>query len=218
MRPRAFLLVLAIVSLPAAAEGCYAVHAAGGSVSFEVRQVGAPFRGTFRRFGGEICLAQERGARIDVWLEPASVDTGLPEIDAALREKEFFEIARYPRITFTAKSVKAQGERQLVRGALEIKGRRRDTEVAFSLRRNGGDSVVSGSLTLNRLDHGIGTGEWSDTRWLGEDVKVDFSAKLAVGRNPSLPASHGASSPAPPQIARNGSSPWRMLAPFPRSA
>lgn len=199
MTLRAFLLAFAIVSSPAAAEECYLVRAAGGSVSFEVRQAGAPFRGAFRRFGGEICLARDRVARIDVWLEPASVDTGLPELDAALKEKEFFETGRYPRIAFTGKSAEARGERQIARGTLEINGRRRDMEVAFSLRRNGGGLVVSGSLTLNRLDYGIGTGEWSDTRWLAAEVKVDFSAKLAAVRNPASPATRGASSSVPPR-------------------
>ena len=155
-------------------------------MSFEVRQAGAPFRGAFRRFGGEICLARERVARIDVWIEPASVDTGLPELDAALKEKEFFETARYPRITFAGKSAEARGERQVARGTLEIKGRRRDMEIAFSLRRNGAGLVVSGSLALDRLSYGIGTGEWSDTRWLGAEVKVDFSAKLAAVGNSGL--------------------------------
>ena len=193
MKPRALLLILAFVSSPAAAEECYAVRAADGNVSFEVRQAGAPFHGAFRRFGGEICLAQDHAARIDVWLEPASVDTGLPEIDAALKEKEFFETGRYPRITFTGKSDEGRGERQVARGTLEIKGRRRDTKVAFSLRRDDGAPAISGLLTLNRLDYGIGTGEWSDTRWLAAEVKVNFSAKLAAARNPASSSARGAS-------------------------
>jgi len=187
MKPRALLLLLAfaLVSSSAASEECYSVGAAGGSVSFELRQAGAPFRGAFRRFGGAICLAQDRMARIDVWLEPASVDAGLPEIDAALKEKEFFETARYPRITFTGNSGEARGEQQTARGTLEIKGRRREMQVTFSLRRNEGGPVVSGSLTLNRLDYGIGTGEWSDTKWLGAEVKVDFNVKLAAVKAPN---------------------------------
>lgn len=185
MKPHAFAAVLAFASSPALAEDCYAVRPAGGSMSFEVRQAGAPFRGAFRRFGGEICLAQDQVTRIEVWLEPASVDTGLPEIDAALKEKEFFETARFPRVAFTGKSAEARGEQQTARGVLEIKGRRRDIQVTFSLRRDGGGPVVSGSLTLNRLDYGIGTGEWSDTRWLGAEVKVDFSTKLAAVKNPA---------------------------------
>lgn len=188
MKPGALLGVLAMASSPALAQECYAVRPAGDSVSFEVRQAGTPFRGAFRRFGGEICLARDQVTRIDVWLEPASVDTGLPELDAALKEKEFFEIARYPRIVFSGKSTEVRGERQLARGTLEIKGRRRDVEVALGLRRDGPSPVISGSLALNRLDYGIGTGEWSDTRWLGAEVKVDFRAKLAAVGNPASPA------------------------------
>jgi polyisoprenoid-binding protein YceI len=110
--------------MPAAAE-CYAVNPASGSVSFELKQAGSPFRGTFRRFGGELCLGDARGSRIEVWLEPASVDTGLPEIDAALREKEFFAVTEFPRIAFASDSVEERADGQHVRGTLDIKGRRR---------------------------------------------------------------------------------------------
>lgn len=184
MKPHVLAAVLAFASSPALAEDCYAVRSAGGSVSFEIRQAGAPFRGAFRRFGGDICLAGDRLTRIDVWLEPASVDTGLPEVDTALRDREFFETARYPRISYTGASADAGAARQLARGTLEIKGRRREVEVALSLRRDGGGPVVRGSFNLNRLDYGIGTGEWSDTKWLGAEVKVDFNVRLAAVKAP----------------------------------
>ena len=175
---RAHALVLAIVSLPASAQ-CYSVDAARGSVSFELRQAGSPFRGEFRRFGGEVCLEQGRVARIDVWLEPKSVQTGLPEIDAALAEKEFFAVAEHPRIAFASKSTVARGESQLARGTLEVKGTRREVEVVFTLRETGGTPTVVGLLSLDRLDYGIGTGEWSDRRWLGTEVNVAFRAVLS---------------------------------------
>jgi polyisoprenoid-binding protein YceI len=175
-----FLVVLLVsAALPAAADECYSVDAAGGSVAFELRQAGSPFRGAFRRFGGELCVVQRRVARIDVWLEPASVETGLPEIDAALKAREFFDIGNYPRIAFASESVQARGDRQVARGALDIKGKRRNADVPFRLGESGGKPVVSGSFTLDRLDYGIGTGEWSDTRWLGSEVKIDFSATLS---------------------------------------
>jgi polyisoprenoid-binding protein YceI len=177
---RRFLVVLLVsAALPAAADECYSVEPAGGSVSFELRQAGSPFRGAFRRFGGELCIAQSQVARIDVWLEPASVETGLPEIDAALKAKEFFDVGNYPRLAFASESVQARGDRQLARGVLDIKGKRRNAEVPFRLGESGGKTVVSGSFTLDRLDYGIGSGEWSDTRWLGAEVKIDFNASLS---------------------------------------
>lgn len=57
--------------------------------------------------------------------------------------------------------------------------KRRAADVPFRLSDSGGKPAVSGSFMLDRLDYGIGTGEWSDTRWLGAEVKVDFSVSLS---------------------------------------
>jgi polyisoprenoid-binding protein YceI len=167
------ILVLGCGAHAALADECYAVDPARGSVKFELRQAGAPFRGAFRRFGGELCLTQERVTRIAVWLEPASVDTGLPEIDAALKDREFFDVRSHPRIAFTG-----AGERGVARGTLEIRDRRRDVGIPFQLAGHGAIRTVSGSLTIDRLAYDVGTGEWSDTRWLGAEVRVEFSAGL----------------------------------------
>jgi polyisoprenoid-binding protein YceI len=175
---RALVLVLVLFAASrAAAEDCYSVGS--GGVSFEVKQAGAPFRGTFRRFGGTLCLAQERVVRIDVWLEPTSVTTELPEIDAALKDKEFFDVAAFPRITFASQAVDVRDDRQLARGTLAIKGKRRQVEVPFRVRAGGELPSVAGAIMLNRLDYDIGTGEWADTRWLAADVKIEFTAVLS---------------------------------------
>lgn len=176
---RSLMLLLLVIALPAGAQDCYTVDAGAGRVDFEVKQAGAPFRGHFRRFGGEVCLQGERIVRIDVWLEPASVETGLPEIDAALREREFFDVAAFSRLRFTSEAVEARGGTLLARGALEIKGRRREVQVPFTLQAAGGRLAVAGAIALNRLDFAVGTGEWADTRWLAAEVKVGFSAPLA---------------------------------------
>jgi polyisoprenoid-binding protein YceI len=175
---RAVVLLAASAWLPASAEECYRADDHNGSVSFEVKQAGAPFHGKFRRFGGEVCLLQGRATRIDVWLDPATVEAGLPEIDAALKDTDFFAVDRYPRVTYTSQSVEARGSTQLAHGVLEIKGKRHNLDVPFSMQREGDNPIVSGTLTLNRLAYGIGIGEWSNTKWLGGEVYVQFRATL----------------------------------------
>lgn len=177
MRRAAAFALLAVV-LPARAADCYGVDGARGSVTYEVRQAGAPFRGAFHRFGGKICLAGENVTQVDVWLDPASVDSGLPEIDAALKDKDFFAVSQYPRAAYSSDSVQARAGGQLVRGVLQLKGKSRDLDVAITLQRAAGGLAISGSATLNRLDYGIGTGEWSNTQWLGGEVKLDFNVML----------------------------------------
>jgi len=178
MMLRAPMLLLALAASTASVAECYTVDSAKGGVSYEVQQAGSPFRGTFRRFGGEICVDGGQVASIEVWLEPSSVDSGLPEIDAALREKDFFDVKKFPRALFTSRSIRARADEEVAHGTLEMKGKRRDFDVSFKLQRDAGGAKVSGSLKLNRLDYGIGTGEWANTEWLSGEVKVDFRAAL----------------------------------------
>jgi cytochrome b561 len=177
---RAVVLLATSAWLPASAEECYRADDHNGSVSFEVKQAGAPFRGKFRRFGGEVCLLEGRATRIDVSLDPATVEAGLPEIDAALKGTDFFGVDRYPRVTYTSQSVEARGSTQLAHGVLEIKGKRHNLDVPFSMQREGDNPIVSGTLTLNRLEYGIGIGEWSNAKWLSGEVNVEFRAMLSA--------------------------------------
>lgn len=176
---RSILLLAAAWASPAIADQCYSVEGAQGSLTYEVRQAGSPFRGVFRRFGGEICLAADRATRIEVWLDPTSVDSGLPEIDAALQGEEFFSVRRYPRVAYSSRSIEPLGNSQLARGTLQMKGKRHDLDVPFSLQHDAGKPVVAGALKINRLDYDIGTGEWSNTNWLGSEVKLEFRATLS---------------------------------------
>ena len=178
MMIRGIVLLFAVASLPAHAEDCRAVDPSRGSVSFEVKQAGSPFQGQFRSFGGEVCLSGMRATRVDVWLDPASVDAGLPEIDAALKRGDFFAVERYPRVTYASRSIASGDQAQIAHGVLKLKGKSRALDVPLSLRREDGHVVVSGVLTLNRLEYDIGTGEWSNTKWLGGEVRVKFTVAL----------------------------------------
>jgi polyisoprenoid-binding protein YceI len=48
------------------------------------------------------------------------------------------------------------------------------------MQREGDNPIVSGTLTLNRLEYGIGIGEWSNTKWLSGEVNVQFRAMLSA--------------------------------------
>lgn len=175
----ALAAIAASVALPAGAQECYRVDPSAGRVSYEVKQAGSPFRGSFRRFGGEICVSAGRATRIDVWLEPASVESGLPEVDAALKGRDFFAATQYPRVTYTSERADMRGDTQLAHGTLQMKGKRRGFDVAFQLQPQGAGYLVSGTLTLRRLDFGVGIGEWTNTDWLSDEVRVDFRAPLS---------------------------------------
>lgn len=172
------LLVLLAPPTLAAAQ-CYSVDEAHGRVGFEVDQAGSPFGGTFHRFGGELCLNDDVVTRVDVHLEPGSVDTGLPALDAALLGEEFFAVADHPLARFVSERIDRDGEHLVAHGTLSLKGVSRPMDVAFTLARATDGYTVSGSLVFERLDFRVGTGEWANTEWLGGSVRVTFRARLA---------------------------------------
>lgn len=173
------LLILCAESAPGA-EACYPVQAEGGQVRFAVDQDKAPFTGNFDRYGGQVCFDDGAVDRIDAWLEPASVDTGLPEVDDALRGPLFFESDRYPRITFVSNEIRPQETEGIwiAAGTVSVKDRDYALEVPFTLRRDESAQRVSGDIDVERLRYGIGTGEWSNTEWLGGMVTLHYDVPL----------------------------------------
>ncbi|HTN94847.1 MAG TPA: YceI family protein [Gallionella sp.] len=172
-------VTIAACSSAYAAEECYTADAADGTVTFRAMQRGAPYTGSFLRFAGEACFVKDRLTRIDATLDPSSVDTGLPELDAGLKGVDFFDVREFPSVSFASTSVQPQGNAQLTRGTLEIKGNRREVQVLLHTRRQGDKMSLSGSFTLDRLQYGIGTGDWTNTKWLGAEVQVDIDATLS---------------------------------------
>lgn len=173
------LIMIAASSAAFAAEECYTAGAADGEVTFRVLQRGAPYTGNFLRFEGELCFAQGHLTRINATLDPSSVDTGLPELDAGLKGPDFFDVREFPRVTFASTSVQPQGDAQLARGTLEIKGNRREVEVLLHSQQQGDKRSISGSFTLDRLQYGIGMGDWTNTKWLGAEVRLNIKATLS---------------------------------------
>lgn len=185
MKPNAALACLATI-LPAwayAADGgaCLEVTQEDGEVHFEIEQAGSAFGGTFLAFGGTVCRDGDSITAVSAWIDPGSVDTGLPELDTALKSGEFFAVEAHPRATFESDRVEASGDKFVAHGALEVKGISKPVDVPFQLARQGDAYHVSGRFEINRLDFGIGTGEWADTTWIGNVTTVTFAGELHLG-------------------------------------
>jgi len=66
------------------------------------------------------------------------------------------------------------------RGKLTIRGIARDVPVTFGFKpaADGRSATLSGRASVRRLDFGIGQGEWQDTKWLGDEVRIRFELTL----------------------------------------
>ncbi|MGR9054114.1 MAG: YceI family protein [Gammaproteobacteria bacterium] len=72
--------------------------------SFEINHLGFSLqRGRFDRTTGKITLDPDAGkGSINIVIETASINTGLPELEEHLRGEDFLDAARFTNITFTS--------------------------------------------------------------------------------------------------------------------
>ena len=174
-------ILMAACTAVAGAE-CWRPEPAPSKVVFVASQAGAPFEGAFRKFSGCICLdpANLEAGNIDITIDTAAVDTGIPEFDDALRGADFFDTARWPTAHFASTGIKSMGVgKYSVRGRFTLRDITREIEVPFSMApAQGGGMQLTGETVIKRLDYDIGLGEWRDTRWVGDDVVLRFDVAL----------------------------------------
>lgn len=167
-------VLLILLASSAVAGDCRPIDLAQSTVGFAVEQGDSLIEGRFGNFGGEVCMDADRVTRIDMWLAPASITTGMPEADAALQGEDFFAVDEYARATYHSDSIAARDGGYRVTGALRIRNVERVQAVPFELHRQDGMLRLQGEFMLNRLDFDVGTGELKDTFGVADEVMVRF--------------------------------------------
>ena len=101
------------------------------------------------------------------------------DVNRAIRGPEWFDFARFPQAEFHADDIRrvAPG-RYLARGVLSLKGMKKDLEVPFTWQESANAATMEGELNVERLQFGIGTGEWADGKTIGLGVRVKFNVRL----------------------------------------
>ena len=112
IRLTSITLVFFAVSSAAVANETYKFDQSRSVIGFAVHQFLGTTHGKFMKFDGKIDIDREQPekssvvARIDV----RSIDTGIVKRDNHLRSSEFFNVEKFPEITFKSRSVKRTGQ------------------------------------------------------------------------------------------------------------
>jgi len=119
-------------------------------------------RGRFKSFSG-VVHTDERNpdrSRVEVTIEAASIDTGVPDRDAHLRSADFLDVENYPAIVFRSTRVdgahQKENDRFQIAGELEIRGKRMP-------------------VTLEATFEGLGQDPWGKQR-------AGFAARAEIDR------------------------------------
>ena len=170
----------------------YKIDKAHSEAVFQVRHLVTRVRGRFTDFEGSVQLNETtpEQSTVNFTVQTTSIDTAEGARDTHLRSADFFEVDKFPTLTFTSKKVTKSGSDAFdVVGDLTIHGVTKEITLPVTLLGKakdpwGNDRVgFESEITLNRKDYGL---NWNAALevggfLVGDDVKVSLSIQ-AIGQ------------------------------------
>ncbi len=148
--------------------GVYNFDKAHSFIGFKVRHMGLiEVPGFFRDFTGEVNFDSSDVSKSSVTFKAmtTSVDTGVAGRDKHLRTADFFEVEKYPEMTFKSTKVEKKGKGWVVTGDLTMKGVTKSVTIPFQIvgwlpasERAGMKMGIAGETMINRRDFGVNWG------------------------------------------------------------
>jgi polyisoprenoid-binding protein YceI len=162
------------------------------SAQFAVRHLGiSTVRGAFTKVGGVVVDSPDLSkASVNVTIDASSIDTRVQRRDDDLRSDHFFDVAKYPTITFQSKRVESAGTGKLkVTGDLTMHGVTKEVVLdvdgptpPMKDPRGTSHRGLSATTTLSRADFGINF----DAGMVGDQVAIQLDVEL-VDKAPGGP-------------------------------
>jgi polyisoprenoid-binding protein YceI len=184
------LLAIVVFSGLALAADEYKIDPNHSSVNFAVTHLMvSTVNGRFNTFEGKILFDDKDVAKssVSVTIKTTSINTDNTSRDNDLRSGGFFDVEKFPEITFQSKSVEKKGNDYVAHGTLTIKGVAKDVDLPFELKgpadagKMGKVMGAHASLTVNRQDFGVSKGGGM----VGNDVKIDLNIEAHMAPAPA---------------------------------
>ena len=180
------------LSLPAAAATtAWQIDPQHSSAQFAVRHLGlSTVRGAFSKLSGTMQLDDQDVTKstIEVSIDVNTVDTREPDRDKELRSEHFFDVARFPTMTFKSKKVEQVAPGKLrVTGDLTMHGRTREVVLDVDgltapAKDPWGNQRIAASATtkINRQDYGVKWNAKLDNGGavVGDDVNITIDVEM----------------------------------------
>lgn len=188
---KTLLALVAVASLSSSAQAAgYDIDQTHTNIGFSVRHaMVSTVKGQFKGFKGTVEFDEKKpeATKVDIEIDAASIDTNNEKRDGHLKTPDFFDVAKFPKLTFKSKSAKKDGDKVLVTGELEMHGIKKDVTLTVSdispeVKNPYGMLLRGATVTgkLNRKEFGL---NWNAAIEAGgvmvsEDVALSFDVEL----------------------------------------
>ena len=181
----------AVFTSHSAQAATYALDADHTTVGFKIRHLFSYVQGTFNEFEGSFDYVP---GQPDQWqaqavIQASSIDTRVEKRDTHLRSKDFFDVERYPAITFASATVTdATDASATLHGLLTIHGVQEPVVLDLAIHGEGKDpwgnmrSGFTATTRINRKDFGLTWNQALESGQLlvGEDVDITLEVEGLV--------------------------------------
>ncbi len=183
----ALILTWVLVAAPVeAATTKFELDAAHSNIGFSIPIAGglSHVRGKFTDFTATIVYDDKDITKSSVRavIKAASIDTGIERRDAHLRNPDFFEVEKYPEITFESKRIEKKGKGFIAHGAFTMHGVTKEIALPFTINgikrddKTGKTTLgVTARTTINRKDFGINFARPDNPDFLGDMVEIELN-------------------------------------------
>ncbi len=156
-------------------EDGWAIIPSESKLMFTTTMYETEFTGILQDFSGDIVFNPDdltsASAKIRIGMD--NVTTGDSDRDVNIIGPDWFDAAGYPDAKFeTIKFEQAEGNNYVAIGNITIRGVTLPLSLPFTLDIAGDRAHMKGRAALNRLDFGMGKGEWEDPKSVGHEVVI----------------------------------------------
>jgi polyisoprenoid-binding protein YceI len=130
-------------------------------IEFVGAKVTRDHQGKFNAFDGSIEYAGGQPQRISFDIDLNSIETDTEKLTGHLKSPDFFDVAKYPKATFTSTSIgpapagSPAGTTHILRGTLDLHGTKKDVEIPVITQQTADGVHAKSEFTINRHDWGI---------------------------------------------------------------
>jgi polyisoprenoid-binding protein YceI len=179
------LLAVSFISQVRAADE-YKIDPAHTSLTFSVRHMGiSNVKGHFDDFTGTVVMDAGAVKEIKGTVKVKSVNTGVEKRDTHLKTADFFDVEKFPEMTFTTKSSKTEDNHTVFVANFTLRGVTKEVTVPIKVSGPAKDPEgktrigLQANASLNRKDYGIkfNAALESGAALVGEEVTIEINAE-----------------------------------------
>lgn len=118
---------------------------------------------------------------VSVVIKATSVDTGIDGRDRHLRNPDFFDVEKFPEITFQSERIEKKGKQFIAHGPLTMHGVTKQIALPFTITgtfkspdTNKMAVGYSAQMVLNRRDYGINYSRKDLPTFVGDNITVEI--------------------------------------------